>query len=144
MTSERFWVDSNVLAYAYDERDPKNVAALDVLEDAFKDGRGVIGAQNLAEFCRVALEKNVPPMPAERLARIVRALAHSVDIATYSSDALIVAVELKRDCGLHFFDALLAATMREHHISTIVTEDERDFKKIPGLKVVNPFKPKHA
>jgi hypothetical protein len=30
--------------------------------------------------------------------------------------------------------------MLEHDIHTIVTENERDFKKIPGITVVNPFK----
>jgi len=30
--------------------------------------------------------------------------------------------------------------MLEHGIGSIVTENERDFKKIPGMTVINPFK----
>jgi predicted nucleic acid-binding protein len=39
-----------------------------------------------------------------------------------------------------FWDALIAACMLEHGITTIVTENERDFTKMPGLTVINPFK----
>jgi hypothetical protein len=30
--------------------------------------------------------------------------------------------------------------MKENGIDTIITENEKDFKKIPGIKVINPFK----
>jgi predicted nucleic acid-binding protein len=45
---------------------------------------------------------------------------------------------LKKRCALHFWDALLAATMNENGISTIYTEDCH-FEKVPGLTVINPF-----
>ena len=35
---------------------------------------------------------------------------------------------------------LIAACMLEHAILTIVTENERDFRRIPGITVINPFK----
>ena len=41
-----------------------------------------------------------------------------------------------------FWDALIAACMLEHGVETIVTEDGADFRKIPGITVVNPFKPR--
>jgi predicted nucleic acid-binding protein len=30
--------------------------------------------------------------------------------------------------------------MKENNVYTIVTENEKDFKKIKGIKVINPFK----
>ena len=39
-----------------------------------------------------------------------------------------------------FWDALIAACMLEKGIKTIVTENERDFKRIPGITIINPFK----
>lgn len=46
-------------------------------------------------------------------------------------------VELYRT---NFWDALIVACMLEYGVDTIVTENERDFKRIPGITVVNPFK----
>ncbi len=34
----------------------------------------------------------------------------------------------------------LTILMRKNNIYTIITENEKDFKKIPWLKVINPFK----
>ncbi len=48
-------------------------------------------------------------------------------------------------CGerrLHYWDALLAATMKENGIFIIYTENEKDFKKISWLEVINPIKKK--
>ena len=43
-----------------------------------------------------------------------------------------------------FWDALIAACMLEHGIEVIVTENEKDFKNIAGITVVNPFKTRVA
>jgi predicted nucleic acid-binding protein len=45
-----------------------------------------------------------------------------------------------RDYRASFWDALIAACMLEHGVHTIVTENELDFRKIPGLTVINPFR----
>ena len=39
-----------------------------------------------------------------------------------------------------FWDTLIAETMRENGMIEILTENEKDFKAIPGIKAVNPFK----
>jgi hypothetical protein len=31
--------------------------------------------------------------------------------------------------------------MVENEIKTIVTENEKDFKRVPGIRIFNPFKP---
>jgi predicted nucleic acid-binding protein len=49
------------------------------------------------------------------------------------------AIELVESTGAPYWDALIAACMLENRIHAIVTENERDFKKIPGLSVKNPF-----
>jgi predicted nucleic acid-binding protein len=48
------------------------------------------------------------------------------------------AVSMRDTLSLHFRDALLAATMNQHTIGTIYTEDPH-FNKIPWITVVNPF-----
>ena len=54
---------------------------------------------------------------------------------------VLKAIELVKLYRAPFWDALIAACMLEYGIGTIVTENERDFRKIPGLKVINPFNP---
>jgi predicted nucleic acid-binding protein len=40
----------------------------------------------------------------------------------------------------NFWDALIVATMEENSIDTIITENEKDFKKVKWIKTINPFK----
>jgi hypothetical protein len=54
---------------------------------------------------------------------------------------VIQAVELAALHHTSFWDALIAACMLDHGIHTIVTENERDFRKVPGLTVINPSRP---
>lgn len=58
----------------------------------------------------------------------------------YSGSTVIGALSISKEHGLHFFDALLAATMQENGIKEIVTENEKDFSKVKWMKAVHPFK----
>jgi len=40
---------------------------------------------------------------------------------------------------VHFWDALIAATMIENNVFTIFTENTKDFKKIKGITAINPL-----
>jgi predicted nucleic acid-binding protein len=55
-------------------------------------------------------------------------------------DTLLKAIELVKVTRVPFWDALIGASMLEHGIETIVTENDRDFKKIRGVTAINPFK----
>ena len=47
---------------------------------------------------------------------------------------------LVRERRVPFWDALIAASMLDAGISSIVTENERDFRRVPGINVINPFR----
>lgn len=58
----------------------------------------------------------------------------------YSADTLEQAMNTAINQKVDFWDALIAETMKENGIVKIYTENEQDFMKIPGIKVVNPLK----
>lgn len=47
---------------------------------------------------------------------------------------------MNRDYQTHYWDYLIASTMKENAVKEIYTENTKDFEKIPELKVVNPFR----
>jgi predicted nucleic acid-binding protein len=61
-----------------------------------------------------------------------------------NAGTIMKAMEIVESARAPFWDALIAACMLEHGIEIIVTENEKDFKKIPGITVVNPFKARVA
>ena len=51
---------------------------------------------------------------------------------------IIRAIDINLEYNIPYYDALLAATMRENGIFNIYTENVKDFKAV-GIKAVNPF-----
>jgi predicted nucleic acid-binding protein len=99
-----------------------------------------VSVQNLAEFSVVVTEKieNLIPLPVIR--RFITSISafEAWTVIGYNADTLLAAHEIKKRCTLHFWDALLAATMKENGIYKIYTENHH-FDRVPGLTVINPI-----
>jgi predicted nucleic acid-binding protein len=102
--------------------------------------------QNLCEFFFVVTRKVARPISATSAETIVRGIldASQWTIVDRRTETVLKAMELVRQRRVPFWDALIAACMLENGIGTIVTENEADFKRIPGISIVNPFKTARA
>ncbi len=130
-------IDTNVLVYAVELKSNQNAAALSVIEKHCTAGTCVVSSQNLAEFMNVVDEKNKLGFEEARV--FIRKLADSSIILTYTGDDVLRASQIRESYSIPFFDALLVATMERENIHTVVTENVRDFKKVPWLNVLSPF-----
>jgi predicted nucleic acid-binding protein len=135
-------IDTNILCYAIDAGEPeKRAVAANLLSRCWQSEIALaVSVQNLAEFSVVVTEKVKHPVPEEIVIRFIRDIV-SFDgwtVIGYDPGTIMDAVGIRRDSSLHFWDSLLVATMKQHNISTIYTEDSH-FKKIPGMTVINPF-----
>jgi predicted nucleic acid-binding protein len=141
MTAAPALVDTNILAYAFDTRDPgKRGRAAGLLARCWRDEENLaVSIQNLAEFSVVMTEKIENPVPRAVVSKFIAAVAayDGWQVITYGPETILAAHDLGRRYSLHFWDALIAATMRENRISVIYTEDAH-FGKVPGLSAINP------
>jgi len=136
-------VDTNILIYAVERNEQsKHEAAIAVIDELSEHKDMVIGSQNLAEFSKVLLEKTNPPQKSSDIVTHIFDFISFGSVISYSEDTVVRAISISKEYGIHYFDALLVATMQENGISKIVTENTRDFKKIGWLEAVNPFKSK--
>lgn len=132
-------VDSNLLIYTYAEDSPKKAKAAELLERCFFGQLKLcISLQNIGEFCHTATRKY--GLENARVNKIAQALLRSDNFIKlrYKESTFEGALMIAEKSKLHFWDAMLAATMLENGIDTIYTEDA-DFGKIEGIKAVNPF-----
>ena len=135
-------IDTNVLCYLFDARCPeKSKTAKDLIARCFRsECRYSVSVQNLAEFAVVLSEKISGPVPSHLIGRLIDDIDRfdGWDVVNYDAGTVSLALEFQKGYKLHFWDALLAATMKEHGIATIITEDKH-FAKIPWLDVIDPF-----
>lgn len=143
MTAETRLIDTNVLVYAYDLSEPaKRQVARTLLDQIWDEGGGVVSIQNLSEFFVVVTGKVQYPITVSDARTIISDILRSGRwlVLTQEDNTIVAAIDLVERTGVPYWDALIAACMLEHGVTTIVTENERDFRKIPGITVINPFK----
>lgn len=132
-------IDTNILIYAYAENSPKRARAAQLLKDCFKGNlKLVISLQNLAEFCSVSLEKY--KLESKEVEETVEELIKCKNFLklAYREETILKAVAIQKHYKIHFWDALIAATMIENSINVIYTEDSA-FNRVDGIKTINPF-----
>ena len=139
MIEEKALIDSNVLVYTYSEDSIKKAAAVKLLSECFKgDKKFCIALQNIGEFCSVSIKRyKADPYDTNTIAQSLLASEHFLKVH-YKESTFFAAISMVSDFRLQFWDAMLASTMLENGVSTIYTENTKDFK-IPGIKAINPF-----
>jgi predicted nucleic acid-binding protein len=145
MAAENRLIDTNVLVYAYDVSEKvKRRVARSLLDEVWDQGGGVVTLQNLSEFFVVVTAKVEQPITVSNATAIISDILRSSRWLVIDRQArtMMRAMELVQSTGAPYWDALIAACMLEHEVYAIVTENERDFRRISGITVVNPFKAK--
>jgi predicted nucleic acid-binding protein len=141
--AENRLLDTNVLVYAYDvsERRRREIAKA-LVDEVWNAGGGVVTLQNLSEFFFAVTRKVQKPVPVVDAKTIVSDILRSSRwmVIDRNAGTVMKAMEIVESVRAPFWDALIAACMLEHGIEVIVTENEKDFKNIPGLSIINPFR----
>jgi len=142
MSDEICLIDTNILVCAYDESEgKKHEICKRLIDECWRlKEKYSISLQILSEFYVVITRKIENPVPIETAKGIIADIIEFQNwiVINYDARTILSAIEINMTYEVHYWDALLTATMRENNIFCIYTEDS-DFKSIPWLKVINPF-----
>ena len=142
MAAERFGLDTNVLIYLVDGREPTRQArARAVVERAALTGRCVLSVQSLGEFFVVAVRKGLatPAVAQQAVDDLTVAFAIASPIAADARIAVAAAVADQ----ISYWDALLLATLDRAGCTVVLSEDMGDGARHGGVAVHNPFAGEH-
>lgn len=137
----KYLIDTNILVYAFTDIDlAKQPVAKDLLKNLINNDESLsISIQNIVEFTKTTKVKFSKPITDERLDEILSKFRINFNVINYDINTIKNISKYLKD-STDFFDCLLVATMRDYDIDTIITENEKDFKKIRNLNIINPFK----
>ena len=136
----RYFLDTNVVVCALDDRDPtKQAVARELLRDAVTSQRGIVSFQVVQEFLNVALQKFEVPLPPDDAALFLAEFLEPICPVHSSVNLLRAAIDLKERWQFSFYDALIVAAALEGRCRTLYSEDFQDGMKIRTLTVRNPF-----
>ncbi|MBI3412656.1 MAG: PIN domain-containing protein [Candidatus Aenigmarchaeota archaeon] len=143
MTDE-FCFDTTILVYAYDESYRVEREACKKLVETVFNGelRGVVTNQILAELFNVLTKKIEKPLDIETSEIIVNSLVESGNWKkiNYSHETVKKAITTAKKSKAHFWDCLIAETMKDNGVENLYTENEKDFRNIHGITLTNPVR----
>ena len=139
MTGREF-LDTNVLIYAHDGRDPrKQTCARQLIRRLLRERRGVLSLQVLQEFFAAATRKL--GMNSEDARR--RVVQYSrFDVVTLRVADLVAAIDLHRLHHVSLWDALVVRAALNGACTTLHTEDMQSGYIVEALTFRDPFQPR--
>lgn len=138
--SVEFFIDTNVLVYAYDRSEPpKQKRALDVLDRLALTGRGVVSCQVLSEFFPTVTRKIADPLSIPEACARVDSFLQTWRVLDITGMIIREATRGVREHRLNYWDAQIWASARLNQIPVILSEDFSDRAIIEGVRFLNPF-----
>lgn len=138
--SARFFLDTNILIYSFDAREPaKRDKAQELIEQALESGAGAISWQVVQEFLNVALHKWEKPMlPADSKEYLQTTLLPLCKIYP-SSEIWSAALRIVEESQYRFYDGLIVASAIQSGASILYSEDLQHGRRFDSLEIQNPF-----
>src|ERR1700742_3275203 len=129
-------LDTNVLVYAFDERDAfKHAMSLDIL-DAAGHGGYRLALQALGEFYLSTVRKGI--LSPERARQEVERFAGSFETFPPSPRAYLLAAREAARGTFSYWDAVLLASAHDAGCDIILSEDMADGARLGSITVRNP------
>ena len=137
--SEREFVDTNILVYAYDvTAGYKHERARELVTELWDSRNGWISIQGLQQFY-VAVTRKVPrPLDSETAAGIVDTLTRWTTYVPNSADVM-AAIDLHRRNNISFWDAMILHSASQLGCATLWSEDLNPGQLYGSVRVLNPF-----
>jgi predicted nucleic acid-binding protein len=138
--SARFFLDTNIFVYAFDDKSPaKAKKAVSLIRRAVDTGEGIVSYQVVQEFFNVALRRFSHPMNTAEAEQYLGAVFRPL-LAVHSSISIYLeALQLAGKHRLAWYDALVVAAAIEGQCDTLYSEDLQHGQQIGRLRIENPF-----
>jgi len=143
MTDRFFW-DTNILVYAYDNHEPrKQKIAQQLIADGIQQENAVLSVQVLSEFFNVVTKHIQTPMSAGEVREILTVVSilpvQEIDLSMVGR-----AIDTHTKYQISYWDALIISAAERSNCTKILTEDLSDTQTYRAMVVVNPFNPNIA
>ena len=136
--SDRRFVDTNVVVYAYDSADPaKQAEAQRILREGTVRDALVVSAQVLGEFFTVVTRRIPTPMAADAAAAIET--LKPIPVVEIDRQLVERAIETHKRYEIAYWDALIIAAAERAGCVEVLTEDLNDGQRYLDIVVSNPF-----
>jgi len=138
--SGRFFVDTNIFLYMFDQAAPaKARQSISLIRQGLLTRKAVISFQVVQEFFSVAFRRLKPLMTQAEAEQFLTMTLRPLMAVRSSYGLYAKALQLTGNNSLSWYDALIVAAALEAECGILYTEDLQHGQKFSDLRVVNPF-----
>ncbi|MBI5788194.1 MAG: PIN domain-containing protein [Candidatus Schekmanbacteria bacterium] len=139
--TDRLFIDTNVLLYAYDRNaGRKHEIAKELIKKCWLQTSGVISIQVLCEFFVRATRPNNTIVYAQEAAAIINNLSDYWQIIIPDVFMIQEAIRGSKVYCFSFWDAMIWAAAKKSGIKKLYTEDFQSGQVVEEVVFVDPFK----
>lgn len=134
----RILIDTDILIYPFDGRDPARQArAREVLRALTGRPVAALSSQALSEFASVMLRKL--GVPADRVYGLVERYEQVFPVYPVTPGVVLEAVRGVRDHGFSYYDAQVWAVAKLHQVAVVLSEDFAVGSSVEGVEFEDPL-----
>ena len=135
----RCFFDTNVLVYAFDQKEPaKSAVAQRLLAECITRSEAFLSTQVLQEFFTTVTRKLSTPLSHREAERAVREFA-KLPIVNADATLILDAITLSERYLISLWDALIVQAALRAGAEILYTEDLQDSQAFETLTIQNPF-----
>ena len=138
-------LDSNIIIYAHDADSPFFEKAHALVIEALTKHSVFLSHQIYLEVYRILTQKLRKPLKPAKAWELISMYYQNTNVTTMllresTLQKVRALSEEYKIAGAPIFDVLLGVTMMEHKVLRLYTVNEKDFKFMKGIEVVNPVR----
>lgn len=137
--SPLFFVDTNILVYAFDQLEgEKHFKAVRLVKSLWETRSGCLSIQVLQEFHSAVTRPRAKAFSLKESQEIIRSFAYW-EVYSPKPNDILQAISIQEKNILSFWDALIIQTAISSGCQSLYTEDFSNGRIIDGVKIINPF-----
>jgi predicted nucleic acid-binding protein len=134
----KFFIDTNIVIYAFGLELEKKMIAKQLIKDAHKKG-GCLSFQVIQEFLNTSTKKFKIPLKKEDTQKYLREILFPICEVFPSEILYSNSLDIHEKFKYSFYDSLIIAAALESNCKILYSEDLQHNQKIYDLTIVNPF-----
>ena len=137
--TDRSFLDTNILVYAYDVRELiKQAHTQEVLKQGIENETAILSVQVIVEFFTVVTKRSPNRLSVEEAEEVLNLLS-ILPVIDLDFRMVRHAIAIHRQHGIAYWDALIVAAAHRAECTQILTEDINAGQSYNGVTVANPF-----
>lgn len=135
---DKFFIDTNIVVYAFSLEPEKKVIAKQLIKDAHKKD-GCLCFQVIQEFLNTSTKKFKIPLKKEDTQRYLREILFPICEVFPSEKLYYNALDIYEQFKYSFYHSLIISAALESNCKILYSEDLQNNQKIYDLTIKNPF-----